>query len=103
MTPTRSAVSSYLCGLTLTALITIIYGVFCAPIALAQPSPNPLTPATMTGAPPYSTHEMVREDVALASGGLHVYIPILSLKGKGGQTFNLGWAHDSHGINLQGQ
>jgi hypothetical protein len=46
---------------------------------------------------------MVREDVALASGGLHVYIPILSLKGKGGQTFNLGWAHDSHGINLQGQ
>jgi len=67
----------------------------------AQSVPNGMSGATMTGAPPYSTHETVREDLALSTGGLHVYIPLVSLKGKGGQTFNLGWAYDSHGINLE--
>ena len=62
---------------------------------------NPTSAATMTGAPPYSTHEILREDVALASGGLHVYVPIISLRGKGGQTFSLGWAADSHSITMQ--
>ncbi|MGA7218825.1 MAG: RHS repeat-associated core domain-containing protein [Candidatus Sulfotelmatobacter sp.] len=67
----------------------------------AAPAPNPATGATMTGDPPYSTHEMVREDVGVATGGLHVSIPILSLPGKGGQTFSLEWTQDSHNIILQ--
>jgi hypothetical protein len=86
------------------AIVAASFALISAPSANAQtpaPSPNQPTAATMTGAPPYSTHDGVREDVALASGGLAVYVPILSLKGKGGQTFNLGWTHDSHGVVLQ--
>lgn len=67
----------------------------------SEPLPTLQNAATMTGAPPYSTHEAIREDIALASGDLHVYIPVFSLTGKGGQTFNLGWAADSHSINVQ--
>jgi RHS repeat-associated protein len=81
-------------------LVAVCISLIPASIVQAQNTPSPYSAASMTGAPPNSTHEIVREDVALATGNLHVYIPLLSLRGKGGQSFSLGWGADSHAINF---
>ena len=62
-------------------LVAVCISLIPASIVQAQNTPSPYSAASMTGAPPNSTHEIVREDVALATGNLHVYIPLLSLRG----------------------
>jgi hypothetical protein len=90
---------SFRAQLPLFFLASALYLLASAPLQ-AQNTSSPYSAASMTGAPPYSTHEIVREDIALATGNLHMYIPLFSLQGKGGQSFNLGWAADSHAINF---
>ncbi len=83
-----------------TFLFLIFALVFLTQFAKAQALSNQMSTATTTGALPYTTHEIAREDISLATGALHAYIPIVSLQGKGGQTLNLGWAYDSRPYSL---
>jgi hypothetical protein len=64
------------------AIVTIAFG--------QTTVPNAMTPATTTGIPPYSTQDGTKENVALATGDLDLYIPLLSLTQKSGWKFQLG-------------
>src|ERR1700676_559669 len=85
--------------------------ILCFVVLLSVPAPcllaqdvdveNQLSLPSTTGTPPYTTRDGVREDISLESGGLHIYIPAISLRGKGGQTFTLGFAYDSRTYTIQ--
>ena len=56
---------------------------------------NMLTPADPIGIPPHASSAGTNESVNLSSGGLSLFIPVLSLPQRGGWTLDLGYVHNS--------
>ena len=78
--------------------------VLLAPLSRGQTfsdqMPNPPTANSVTGLPPYSTRDGVREVVNPATGSLSIRLPVLSLPQKGGRALNISMGYDNHSWGL---
>src|SRR5437879_1816897 len=83
-------------------LLTLAALLLLDPQGSAQSFPGPLSTANNTGTNPFQTYAGVRENIDLATGGLNVTIPLLTLPGRDGFDLVLAAAYDSKNWQLEG-